>query len=148
MIKIRHTDDLDLIRDLDHDIFQEDDTLSEKLLDRSVWWVAFDGRSPVAYAGLEPEPGAIGTRKGCLCRVGVRSDYRGGGLQRRLILARVRYAQDIGLDRLWTYVSVQNPASFRTLIRCGFLPYFGWEHFIALERHLGGRPQLATRFTP
>lgn len=79
------------------------------------WWLAYSGRSPVAFASL-----AI-THCGSayLSRVGVLPGARGCGLQKRLIRARVNYARRLGVRWVITDTTA-NPASANSLIAEGF----------------------------
>jgi GNAT superfamily N-acetyltransferase len=53
---------------------------------------------------------------------GVHEEYRGRGLQKRLIRARVRHAKRIGWKYAITY-TIDNPPSENSLIGCGFKRY-------------------------
>ena len=77
------------------------------------------GDTLAGYAALV----AHGPAAGFLARCGVLPDYRGQGLQRRLIRARASYARRIGLPLVYTYTVVGNPASSNNLIKCGFVLY-------------------------
>jgi GNAT superfamily N-acetyltransferase len=89
--------------------------------DRGHWWVAYaeDGK-PVAFAGLVRS--IKWTDTGYLCRAGVLNEFTGHGLQRRLILARIRKAKELGWNWLITDTT-NNPASSNSLINCGFKIY-------------------------
>jgi GNAT superfamily N-acetyltransferase len=89
--------------------------------DRGHWWVAYaeDGK-PVAFAGLVRS--IKWTDTGYLCRAGVLDEFTGHGLQRRLILARIRKAKELGWNWLITDTT-NNPASSNSLINCGFKIY-------------------------
>ena len=50
----------------------------------------------------------------------VRPDYRGNGLQRRLILELEKYAQESGFSYLSTTVSPANPWSLNNCKECGY----------------------------
>jgi GNAT superfamily N-acetyltransferase len=89
----------------------------------SLWWVAWDGTEPVAYAGLRlcsmPENRGLGF----LCRAGVVPSHRGRGLQKRLIRIRERAARELGLKELVTYCICSNSPSLNSLVGCGFRFY-------------------------
>jgi len=89
--------------------------------DRGHWWVAYaeDGK-PVGFAGLVRS--TRWTDTGYLCRAGVLDEFTGHGLQRRLILARIRKAKELGWNWLITDTT-DNPASSNSLINCGFKLY-------------------------
>jgi GNAT superfamily N-acetyltransferase len=55
---------------------------------------------------------------------GVAEGHRGKRLQRRLIRARIRGAKREGYSWAVTYTLTNNPASSRSLIACGFRPYW------------------------
>jgi GNAT superfamily N-acetyltransferase len=56
---------------------------------------------------------------GYLCRAGVLSGYRGHGIQKKLIRARIRQAKALGWNWLVTDTYL-NPASSNSLIATGF----------------------------
>ena len=89
--------------------------------DRGHWWVAYaeDGK-PVGFAGLVRS--ITWTDIGYLCRSGVLDGFTGHGLQKRLILARIRKAKELGWNWLITDTT-DNPASSNSLINCGFKLY-------------------------
>jgi GNAT superfamily N-acetyltransferase len=89
--------------------------------DRGHWWIAYaaDGK-PVAFAGLVRS--IKWTDTGYLCRAGVLDGYTGHGLQKRLILARVKQARKLGWN--WCITdTTNNPASSNSLINAGFKIY-------------------------
>jgi len=93
---------------------------------RGAWWLAFDGTAPVAFGGYVPTRGNPATI--FLCRSGVLPEYRGGGIQKRLIRARLRAARRAGHTYAVTY-TLNNPASSNSLIAEGFrlyLPAHKW----------------------
>lgn len=120
-MKIKQTDDLDLIAELDAQAFPGATVARDKLA-RNTWWVVWheDGY-PVAYAGARvcTDPSLV-----FFSRCAVMADWRGLGLQKRLIQARLRWAkrQD-GAETAITYTAHDNHGSQRNLIRAGFLPY-------------------------
>jgi GNAT superfamily N-acetyltransferase len=80
-------------------------------------WVVYSGPELAAYGAAmtsKHKPGLA-----FLSRAGVALGYRGLGLQRRLIRARLRAVRAAGLAGAWTY-TVDNPASANSLIACGF----------------------------
>lgn len=136
VLRIRQTDDLDTVFELDRECFPHDKKLKGNEFDHSVWWVAEYLGTPVGYAGLHPQPtfspdttplrnaaGLPSFEKTYLCRAGVLPEARGKGIQRRLVQARVAYSKKLGVPRAYTYVSTANIASMKTLVRCGFVPY-------------------------
>lgn len=89
----------------------------------SFWWFLEAEKSPVAYAALRPCGLAINRGMGFLLRAGVLPEWRGMGLQRQLIAARVQFAKRSGLSELVTYTVPTNLASANSLIGEGFKLY-------------------------
>lgn len=92
----------------------------------SYWWLAYDGSKPVGYCGatFHEDYNSL-----FLCRAAVNESHRGMGLQRRMIAARERLAEKIGVPRVNTYTSHDNVHSSNNLIRCGYMLYvppFAW----------------------
>jgi len=89
--------------------------------DRGHWWIAYaEDDKPVAFAGLVRS--ARWTDTGYLCRAGVLDEYTGNGLQKRLILARIKQARKLG----WNWLisdTTNNPPSANSLINAGFKIY-------------------------
>lgn len=148
-LRIRQTDDLDAVSEMDRVCFPTDSAIDEDTLAHSVWWFAeLEGR-PVAYAGLlcqHPGTAQVGAyEKAFLCRAGVLPEARGTGLQVRLIRARVAFAKRVGVPRVYTYVATCGVASMRSLVKCGFLPYYyrfdNPGAFIYLEKKLTPKPE-------
>jgi len=89
--------------------------------DRGHWWVAYaECGKPVAFAGLVRSLKWSDT--GYLCRAGVLDGFTGHGLQKRLILARIKQARKLGWNWLITDTT-NNPASSNSLINAGFKIY-------------------------
>lgn len=86
----------------------------------SVWWVAYDGDKPAAFAVIAK---SVMLRKtGYLARAGVVKRYRGLGLQKALIRTRLKYAAHQGWHLALTE-TYDNPPSANSLISCGFRMY-------------------------
>jgi GNAT superfamily N-acetyltransferase len=123
-IRIRATDDLELVADLDRQAFNGHCLLQEYELNRAVWWVAEMKQAdwePVGYAGAELVDGVL-----VLTRAGVLPVARGAGLQRRLIAVRERWGRSRGAAVAQTYTHWANIQSQRSLVRCGYLPSRYW----------------------
>lgn len=109
--------ELGLVLSVDSQLFSEGYACHDH--PRTLWWVVTDGLEIVAYAGAEEwkidDEHALN-----LTRAGVLDAYRGRGLQRRLIRARIRYARKIGCQEVWTYTHWRNYPSANNLLRCGF----------------------------
>lgn len=121
MSTIRRSDDLELVQELDREIFPKSPRLSQKELEDSTWWVAYVGGAAVGFAGIKLLPAKA---KAYLTRAGVVKLARGSGLQKRFIRLRVSHAKRQGIPRVYTYVWAGNFASQRSLISCGFRPYY------------------------
>lgn len=85
----------------------------------SVWWIVYDGKTPVGYAGIK----RWGSTMAFLCRAGVLKEYRGRGLHARLLRVREAWAKRLGLKTLITYTAPFNLQSANNLIRSGFILY-------------------------
>jgi GNAT superfamily N-acetyltransferase len=95
----------------------------------SIWWIAYDGKTPVAYAGIK----RWGSTMAFLCRAGVLKEYRGRGLHAKLIRVREAWARRAGIKHLITYTAPFNLKSANNLIRAGYGLYkpeeeWGVEH--------------------
>jgi GNAT superfamily N-acetyltransferase len=89
----------------------------------SWWWLAIDedGKA-VGFAGMRPSDRWQQTMY--LCRAGVLPEYRGQGIQKRLIRVRLIKARSLGNTHAITDCTTENPASARSLIAAGFRPYW------------------------
>jgi len=87
------------------------------------WWVVETDDGEVAgYAGIK----YLGYGLWYLCRCGVLPDWRGNGLQKRLIRAREKFARARtarGDELVITDTSADNPPSANSLISCGYRLY-------------------------
>lgn len=118
-MQIKACDDLDLIEELDAQAFPEA-PLTRAELARAKWWVVWHpDRYPVAYAGArlcDTIPAVF------LSRCAVMADWRGLGLQRRLLRARERWARTVpGAEAIVTYTAPDNCPSMNNLIRAGYI---------------------------
>jgi RimJ/RimL family protein N-acetyltransferase len=78
------------------------------------WWVMLYCGEIIAYCGCIYSEGV------CLFnRAWVRSDFRGKGIQKKMIKARIKSAKH-NSNAIVTYVTNDNPASANSLIACGF----------------------------
>jgi GNAT superfamily N-acetyltransferase len=87
----------------------------------STFWIAFAGRKPVAFASLSP----LHAEKDCghLSRCGVLKAFRGKGLQKQLIAARVKKAKEEGWTHVVSDTRAWNSPSINSLIASGFRSY-------------------------
>lgn len=132
MIRIRRTEDLQAIHELDRQTFQVDKPTLDDNQTAHEWWVAEDDGFPVGFIGLH-----VGPRGASIVRVGVSAAARGAGLQKRLCRVAMRWAKSQGIRRVYTYVLTTNIASLRSLLAVGLKPYRttinGARQFIEME---------------
>jgi GNAT superfamily N-acetyltransferase len=88
---------------------------------KAVWFLAFEGRTPIGFASVTPVHGEPGVW--FLSRAGVLKGWRGRGLQKRLIRVREKYVRSRGGHTMLTYVHPQNMASANNLIAEGYRLY-------------------------
>ena len=105
---------------LDEICFPHDDRITTA---DSLWWIVWQDKTPVAYAGMRlcKDPRNLGLA--FLNRAGVVPGHRGRGLQQRLIRARVAAARRLAVNELVTYVMIYNVASINSLVNCGYKFY-------------------------
>ncbi len=103
---------------LDRKCFPQDEPWDAK--ERAYWWLARWDGVEAGFAGILEVDGG---QTGFLCRAGVLPEFRGNGIQRRLIQERVRFARSHGYKQVITYTSIDNTASSNNLIACGFVLY-------------------------
>jgi GNAT superfamily N-acetyltransferase len=84
------------------------------------WWIAYEDDAPVAFAGLAPVLSWMKT--GYLARCGVLPEYRGRGLQQKLIRKREDHAKKLGMERVIT-TTLNNTISANNLISRGYKTY-------------------------
>jgi GNAT superfamily N-acetyltransferase len=85
---------------------------------RGDWWIALVDSKEAGFAGMVPSHKA--PNAGYLCASGVLPEYRGNGIQKRLLRARIAQARKYGWTELRTETINDNPASANALIACGF----------------------------
>ena len=86
------------------------------------WWIVRCKNKPIGYAGLRLVDEGD-DKLGFLCRVGVLPDFRGHGLQKRLINSRVSFAKRVGCSAVLTYAYKENYPSINSLVSRGFRMY-------------------------
>jgi len=113
-----------LIVQMDHECFGYD---APALTDNSgAWWIVYSEGTPAAYCAIKPSSNS--EHGGYLSRAGVLEQFRGCGLQKKLIKQRLAYAKKQG----WNWVvtdTCENAASGNSLIACGFRlfkPEYPW----------------------
>jgi len=114
--ELRRTDDLEDVRKL-HTILFPGDYYD---LSGQCWVCHDDMGKPVAFCSARK---IDGEKAVFLSRAGVLSVASGAGLQRRMIQARVRWAQEIGARDAITYVMFHNHPSIVNLLKSGFRFY-------------------------
>ena len=114
----------DTLAELHRSIFL--DSAPVPAFDEGHWWLAFQGSTPVAFAGVVPSTHV--TRAGYFCRVGVLGRHCGHQLQLRLMRAMEVRARING----WCSVvsdTTDNVRSANNFIRAGyrlFVPAHPW----------------------
>ena len=90
--------------------------------DNHYWWTIRDGEHTVGFASMQLSEGQHEDTIGLFTRVGVLPEWRGRGIQSKLIQSRITYAKRNSCTRCCTY-TIENPASDNSLITCGFRRY-------------------------
>lgn len=106
-----------ILKQLHSEFFRLDELIE---FDSGSWWIAYDGTKPIGFCGVNAS--SSWRKTGYMCRAGVKWDYRGLGLHRRLIQVRVRYAK----KQAWTHLvtdTTDNCSSANNLIANGFRMY-------------------------
>jgi GNAT superfamily N-acetyltransferase len=88
------------------------------------WWIAYDGKKPVAFVGLTPYED-----NGWIPRVGVIPNYRGHHLQRRLYRIVFNHARRLEMKRVVTYTHRYNFESAINMLKvgmCFYRPSYEW----------------------
>ena len=109
------TEDYDAIEEMDRICFPLDDQYAEFV--NCEWWIVYVDGHEAAYAGAkvwEPDNCAY------FCRAGVLPEFRGRGIQRKMIDARLRWAKKEGCEGVYTYTMPWNAQSSNNLIESGF----------------------------
>lgn len=104
--------------------FMHEQTIGGEMPDmgRGAWWIAWtdDGRI-AGFCGINPPLGA--GHPAYLIRAGVLPEFRGAGLQKRMIVTRLAYARRKGWRSVVTYTLCNNAPSANSLIARGFRLY-------------------------
>lgn len=135
---IRRCEDFDLLSEIEKIVF---DSTVDRMKPDSLWWLArYDGEpAGICSLTLHPEHDCCELS---LC--GVVPEFRGYGLQRRLIRVRERYGRQHGFERAVSYTRPWNFASANNLIRCGFELYepeykWGYKDCLYFRKRLRAR---------
>ena len=121
-IRIRQTDDIDLIRELHTQLFPADEW---PVTDKTTCWLMTLDDDPVGFCTADD----LGSGVVFMTRAGVLPVVRGGGLQRRLIRVRTAWARALGATAVITYTILQNYPSMINLLKSGFkfyTPEYEW----------------------
>lgn len=114
-MRITRARKLDTVLRLDREIFPE---IAPPPLDGRAWWLAWDGRRPIGFAGL-----LLAGHVAYLSRAGVVESARGKGVHHDLIRTRIEYARERGARAVLTYTMGDNARSANNLISEGFRIY-------------------------
>src|ERR1019366_3836721 len=116
------------------DIFSIDNTLTRSLSDnfglsvpdwtcpQMYWFVIFDNKQWVGYAALRVHD-AITLYSGPTY---IKPDFRGQGLQVKLLKKRINLAKKLGYSRIISSTYYHNYPSNNSLIKCGFRLICPW----------------------
>jgi len=139
------------VQTLAAEVFKPEDFVGDRIpryID-GYWWIVYASGEPAAFAGLRPSSRWADT--GYLCMAGVLPEFRGHGLQKRLIRLRLAQSRANGWHTAITETLHDNPASQRSLIECGFRPYLPtvkWgdtDHLVYWRRSLYPRAARAPK---
>ncbi len=128
----------DTLRELHASVFLNTATAPD--FDHGFWWIVYgDNAQPVGFAGVTPSTYLPNT--GYLKRAGVLREHR-GGLQRRLISVRERFARRIGWETVYTDTATFNVKSSNNLFKAGFElfrpdPIWNGEDFLYWRKRIG-----------
>ncbi|MCW5735613.1 MAG: GNAT family N-acetyltransferase [Enhydrobacter sp.] len=86
------------------------------------WTIGWDGKTPAAYCAWKTVQ-QEDLQAGFHYRGGVLPEYRGHGLQRRMLRLREAEMRERGLTAAVTYTDADGAASMRNLIAEGYRPY-------------------------
>lgn len=96
--------------------------VSDEFKSNREWWVIIDKKEIIAYCGHSFIQFSTLNHYIYFNRAWVRKDYRGKGIQKRLIKIRMKSAKKI-THVILTYTMIDNYASINSLISCGFKIY-------------------------
>lgn len=117
-------DGIKWIRYLDAEIFPSD---TPAVVGTANWFLGWDNKNAVAFCGWKPY--LLDTELvGFHYRAGVLSDYRGQGLQKKMVTLREDEMRRSNIKIAVTYTEVYSAASMSTLINQGYRPYAATEH--------------------
>lgn len=120
--RIRQSDDMELLEELSNELMGPD-VWEER--DHATHWILWLGSDPVGFCSAELiDKETAYLTAGALCPIA-----QGGGLQKRLIHTRTRWAKRMGATQVITYTLLQNYPSMSNLFKAGFrfyLPEYPW----------------------
>ncbi len=117
MIRIRPTTAIRRFAALDARLFPDDEPPH---FEGQFWFLGTHKGDVACYAGYRLVDDG---KTAFFTRAGVSPVYQGQGLQKKLLKARLRHAQEQGAVQAITYVVHDNPASLNSLIKVGFSFY-------------------------
>jgi GNAT superfamily N-acetyltransferase len=91
---------------------------SRTWLEAVTWWV-LDGSPRAGYCGAYVTADGVTVK---MTAAYVAPEYRGAGIQRRMLQIRTQFGRARGCDTAYTYTWIENIASQRSIVRAGFLP--------------------------
>lgn len=97
--------------------------------DYPLLWVVVDADKVAAYATAYETEARVLSLRGCQ----VARQYRGRGLQRRLLRVRLAYARRHGYRTVRTYVATDNLPSLRNVLGAGLIPARVADGWLTLE---------------
>lgn len=109
---IRRTANADVVFALDYKMFWDTPIVDNGHME---YWLVWNDGKPIGYCATTNYGEHI-----FMSRCGVLPEFRGHGLQKRMIRARELFH---GNKEYFTYVSLRNPASINSLISCGYKAY-------------------------
>lgn len=95
-------------------------------------WLAWEGDQPVGFASVE-EFQEEGLTYSYFAGCGVIPHFRGQGIQKRLIRARLAWGTRRGHNKALSYTMHWNAKSINSLIKCGFKSYEPLEAYAGEE---------------
>lgn len=136
-IIIKRTDNVALVHHLHEKIF----STGADWETADAYWLVLDrskeDSAEIGFAGAQYMPLSLETPYEepavFLHRAGVMPEYGGRGIQRRLILARERWAREQGVTLVVTYASRYNEPSIANLLRMGYRFAEPWKGYSARE---------------
>jgi GNAT superfamily N-acetyltransferase len=147
-VKKVDTRDLDVVKTLEYlqkKCLPDDDICNVHV---GHWWIVYDEfMLPIGFCGMVRSHTWYDC--GYLCRAGIVKEWRGNGIQKKLIKAREKHAKKLGWNWLITDTT-DNPASSNSLINCGFKLYnpsnpWAYKHSLYWRKRLNAVQRPGTK---